>query len=150
MTTHTTISVPNHVSSKRLWWAALLAAIASAAGNIIVLLMGRYLFNVSFLMPTPGSPEQAPLGIGHVALFSSVPAFAAAGLLLVLGRYTARPLRVFWIVAGIVLLVSFIPDFLLPVDTGTMIGLIVMHVVSASVIVGLLTNAVAGKASPSN
>ena len=141
MTTHITVSAPTYASSKRVWWVALLAAIASAVGNIIVLLMGQYLFNVSFLMPTPGALEQAPLGLGHVALLSSVPAFAAAGLLLLLGRYTARPLRVFWIVAGIVLLVSFIPDFLLPVDTGTRIGLLVMHVVSAVVIVGVMTNA---------
>lgn len=145
MTTPTTVSMPTYVSSKPLLWAALLAALASVVGNIIVLLIGQYLFNVSFLMPAPGALEQQPLGIGHVALFSSVPALAAAGLLLILGRYTARPLRMFWIVASIVLLVSFIPDFLLPVDTGTMIGLLVMHVVSAVTIVGVLTNAGAGK-----
>jgi hypothetical protein len=121
------------------WWGILLAATLSAGANILALLVGRNLFGVSFLMPVFGSENVAPLGLLHVALVSAVPALFAAGLLSILRRFTQRPLRAFWIIAGIVLLVSFLPDLILPVDRGTRIGLMAMHVIAALAIVGVLT-----------
>jgi hypothetical protein len=125
---------------KHLWWITLLAAAVSVTGNLSVLMLGKSLFSISFMMPQGfGAAELVPLELSRVIILSVIPAFGAAGLFAILGKFLSRPLRVFWIISIVFLLVSFIPDLILPVDWGTKIGLMVMHVVSAGAIVGFLT-----------
>jgi hypothetical protein len=121
------------------WWSVVLAAMLSAGVNILALLAGRHLLGIPFMMPVPGSSSVEPLSVMHVALVSAAPALFAAGLLALLGRLTERPLRALLIISAVVLLASFVPDLIVPVDPATRIGLMVMHVFSALAIVGVLT-----------
>ncbi len=77
----------------------------------------------------------------RAALFTVIPAFAATGLFAWLARRRAAPDGRFLRIAGAVLLVSFIPDYLLPVPDRTILASSVaafLHVVAAGVIVAVL------------
>jgi hypothetical protein len=72
--------------------------------------------------------------------------FGALGAVLVfalIGRLSRRPVRLYRIIASVVLVVSFVPDFLLlsaPHASGIAVGaLIVMHIATYLITVGMLT-----------
>jgi hypothetical protein len=66
-------------------------------------------------------------------------AVGAAAIFAFIGRFTRRPIRIFWGVATVGLLLSFLPIALAGV-TGSSAGtLALMHVVAAVTNVGLLT-----------
>jgi hypothetical protein len=75
------------------------------------------------------------------ALFTAVPAFLATGLFAWLAARRPDPEGAFVGIAAVVLLVSFIPDYLLPVPDKTFLAstvAAVLHVVAAAVIVSVL------------
>ena len=77
----------------------------------------------------------------RAALFTIIPAFAATGLLAWLAARRADPVRTFVPIAAVVLLLSFIPDYLLPVPDKTFLASSVaafLHVVAAAAIVAVL------------
>jgi hypothetical protein len=121
----------------RLWWAGLLAAVVAAIGNIIVLLITDALFTVPASFP--------PFAIGPVTFFSVVGVVGATAVFALLGRFTQRPIRWFWIISVVVLLLSFIPNIVMLVANtlpGTtvagVVGLMITHVVAAAAAVGIL------------
>jgi hypothetical protein len=82
-------------------------------------------------------------------LFTLVPALVAVGLYVALLRFAENPARTFTIIAAVVFVVTLIPDFIyIPTVPGSSSAqtavLVLMHVVAASVIVGLLTAAQRG------
>jgi hypothetical protein len=128
------------IATRKLWWLALVAGAVAFIGNLVVFILAENLFGVSLMIPaTPGSDALAPLSLAPLAGASFVPAIAAAIVLALLGRFLARPIRVFQILAAVLLLVSFGAPLGLPVDGAAKVVLIVMHVVTAGAIVGLLT-----------
>jgi len=75
------------------------------------------------------------------ALFTIVPALGATAVLAWLASRRADPIGAFIRIAVVVLLLSFIPDFLLPVPHKTLLASSIaafMHVVAATVIVTVL------------
>lgn len=75
------------------------------------------------------------------AIFTLVPALGATALLAWLVERRVRPVQTFIIISGVVLLVSFIPDYILPVPHKTLLASSVaafLHVVAAVVTVWLL------------
>ncbi|MCL4301265.1 MAG: hypothetical protein KJ077_36370 [Anaerolineae bacterium] len=75
------------------------------------------------------------------AIFTLVPALGATALLAWLVERRARPVQTFIIISGVVLLVSFIPDYILPVPHKTLLASSVaafLHVVAGVVTVLLL------------
>ena len=91
-------------------------------------------------------PEFPPLqGAGPVVFFSVIGVLAALGVFAGIGGVSSRPVPVFRIVAGVVLVVSFIPDLWLLTESGAAsfpgatpagVGtLMLMHVVSAAAVV---------------
>jgi len=77
----------------------------------------------------------------RAALFTLIPAIAATALFARLARRPAEPERVFLRSAAVVLLLSFIPDYLLPVPDKTFLASSVaafLHIVAAAVIVAVL------------
>ena len=114
--------------------AGLLAAILSAAANALVLSVASAFFG-SIAVP-PGQP----LTLGPVVVASAVGAVGAAIALAVMSRLVRRPIRVFRIIAVVVLLLSFLPIVLQGVAGPSAGTLILMHVVSAAIVVGLLTS----------
>ncbi len=77
----------------------------------------------------------------RAALFTIIPVFAATGLLAWLAARRAAPVQAFVRIAAVVLLLSFIPDYLLPVPDKTLLASSVaafLHVVAAAAIVAVL------------
>jgi hypothetical protein len=75
------------------------------------------------------------------AIFTLVPAVVATALFAWLARHTARPVRAFIVISVVVLLISFIPDYTIPVPHKTILARSVaafLHVVAALVTVSLL------------
>lgn len=127
----------------KLWWVGLVAAGASALGNVVFFFISRGL-GVSYLMPLePGSTELATLPVMIVIVASLVPAVAATILYTILGKFLSRPILIFRIISAVALVLTFVmPIVNLPatVDGSTIFALEVMHVISAVAIVGVLTS----------
>lgn len=75
------------------------------------------------------------------AIFTIIPAFLATALFAWLAGRRSDPARAFIRISLIVLLVSFIPDYILPVPDKTLLASTItafLHVVAAAIIVGVL------------
>ncbi len=122
-----------------LWKVGLVASVASAAVNVALGLL---------TMPYLGVPETfMPITPVPVIFWSFVGAWGAVAVFAIIQRSASLPYRAFNIVAAIVLILSFIPDFLLTqVRTGPLAGatnaailvLMSMHVISAAIVIRLI------------
>lgn len=77
----------------------------------------------------------------RTAIFTAVPTAVATALFAWLAAHKPQPVQKFLIISAVVLLLSFIPDYLLPVPYKTMLASSVaafLHVVAAVVIVTVL------------
>jgi Family of unknown function (DUF6069) len=127
------IMTAERVPAGRLLRVGALAAIFSAIANALVLAVASSLFG-----PVVIPPDEA-VTLGQVTVASVAGAVGAAVIFAVICRFTRRPIRAFWGVAAIGLLLSFLPITLAGV-TGSSAGtLALMHVVAAANNVVLLT-----------
>jgi len=116
---------------------ALGTIIAAILANVVVYYLGSLVVAYD-----PGFVVLAnPSG---TVIFTVFPAIVAVLLYAALLRFAKRPARTFSIIAAIVLIVSIVPDFTyIPTVPGATNGqtaiLVLMHIVAATVIVGLLT-----------
>lgn len=128
------------ISFSRLLWVGPLAAVIAAVANLIVFVIAQNLLGITLMGPAgPGSTEMVPMPAIAVVIMSVIPAIGATTLLAVLGKFLARPTRVFWIISLIFLLLSFVTPLGLPVSVAVKVTLELMHVVAAVAIVGVLT-----------
>ncbi|MBX3060799.1 MAG: hypothetical protein KF770_30430 [Anaerolineae bacterium] len=77
----------------------------------------------------------------RAAVFTAIPAIAATALLAWLARRQADPVPAFLKISAVMLVISIIPDYLLPVEYKTFLASTVtafLHVVAAAVIVSVL------------
>jgi hypothetical protein len=112
--------------------------IAAVVANVIV-----YFIASAFVAYDPRFPPLA--SVGGAVIFTVVPAIVAVLLYAALLKFAANPVRVFTIIAVIVLIVSWIPDLTyIPsvpgASTAQTAVLMLMHLIAAVVIVGMLTN----------
>ena len=130
------------VATSKLLPAAAVGAGIAAVGNLMVFWVLPSLLGASPIQVQMGPPGPdaalADLNAVMVIVASVLPAFIAAGVLALLGRFTARPFTVFRVIGVVVLLMSFAPFTLMPMPTGTIITLAVMHIIAAVAIVGAL------------
>ena len=124
------------IDTRRLWPAALVAAAAAAVVNVVIRAIA--------VGPLDVSSDFPPLeSVANTIIASVVGAIAGAVVLALLARFTRRPLRTFWIVAGVFLLASLAGPFGQSSEPGgdaTAVGtLIAMHIVTAAIVVGVLT-----------
>jgi hypothetical protein len=130
--------VPNPVASApvpagRLLRVGVLAAVLSASANALVLAIASSLLGAVVI------PPDGTVTFGQVVGASVAGAVGAAAIFAVIGRFTRRPIRIFWGVAAVGLLLSFLP-IALAGATGSSAGtLALMHVAAAVTNVGLLT-----------
>ena len=127
--------------------AGPLAGIVGAVLNTVVFFIARAAgaVNDSIIIR-----DGRPLLLVAVIISSIVPAFVAALLLFVLGRFTKAAVTIFTIVSIVFLVVSMMGPFGTPgLPTGMRITLAVMHIVPAVVIVYFLRKA-AGDSSATN
>jgi hypothetical protein len=128
------------ISYTRLLWAALLAVLLAAVTNAQVYFAASGLGIVSRGVLLPSPMGLSPLTVGMVVTASVVGAIGAALVFAIIGLLARRPVRLFRIVAAVVLVLSLIPPTTIPsVPLVMRITLGVMHVVTWAVSVGLLT-----------
>jgi hypothetical protein len=121
------------IRAGRLFRIGVLAAVFSATANSVVLAVASSLFG-----PVVIPPDEAVTS-DQVMAASVAGAVGAAVIFAIIGRFTRCPVRVFWGIAAVGLLLSFLPISLAGV-TGSSAGtLAFMHVVAAATNVGLLT-----------
>jgi len=117
-------------------WAVVgaIAAIAAVVAVLIVQAIAIALWpEVALFKPLDSYPR--------TVLFTIIPTFIATGLFAWLAMRQATPERTFLRIAAIVLLLSFLPDYLLPVANRTLLASSVaafLHVIAAAVIVTIL------------
>jgi hypothetical protein len=116
--------------------AGLAAAALAVTGNTIMYGVSG-LLKVSFTMPTPDGAFSITLM--HVITETVVMVVGAVLVFALLRRLTTRAVPVFRVIAVVVLLVSFLFPMLLLAEPPLKITLLLMHLFSAAVIVGLLT-----------
>ena len=123
----------------RLWWASLLAGLGATVANVVVYTIESALGAIpqTVLLPPPMSQ---PITVVLVIINSFVPAIVAGVFLALLNRFARRPVRLFRIIAAVLLLLSFANPFTIPgAPPAMIIALDLMHVVAAAIIVGVLT-----------
>ena len=126
------ISGSERVFVGRLLRVGALAAFLSAGANAMV-----FTFATSLLGVVSIPPDEA-VTLGQVAGASVVGSIGAAVVFSVVCRFTRRPVRVFWGIAAVGLLLSFVP-IALSGATGSSAGtLAFMHAVAATIDAGLL------------
>ena len=127
------------VAVRKLWWVGPLTIISAALANLIVRAIAVAFFGV------PGTFQyfQAAYVIGSTIIYLLLALIA----FVLVSRFARRPIRFYRVLALVALLVSFlIPVMalggLLPIpgmNAHIFWTMIVMHIVSAVIVVGLLT-----------
>jgi uncharacterized protein DUF6069 len=121
------------IPAGRLLRVGVLAAVFSTIANALVLAVASSLFGPVVI------PPDETVTFGQVVAASVAGAVGAAVVFAAVGRFTWRPIRLFWGIAAVGLLLSFIP-IALAGATGSSAGtLALMHVLAAATNVGLLT-----------
>ena len=122
----------------RLWWASLLAGVGAAAINAVIYVIASAAGAIPATVLVPGL--NLPVTVVPVVLNSFVPAILAAIFLALLQRFARRPIRLFRIIAAVLLVLSFANPFTIPGAPIAMILVLdLMHIVAAAAIVGVLT-----------
>ena len=120
--------------------AVVLAVVANAVVYVIVTgPLGEPLLMCSDCSATP--PELSTMDMYEPILFSTVFGVAAVVVYAVISALSARPLRVFAVVATVVLVVSLALPTLIPpppMQWSTRLTLVAMHVVGYSMILGTI------------
>ena len=117
----------------RLLRVGALAAVFSAIANALMFAIATFFFG-AIVIPPVGT-----VTLGQVVGASVAGGVGAAAIFAFTGRLTRRPIRVFWGVAVIGLVLSFAPIALGGATGSSAVTLALMHVVAAVTNVGLLT-----------
>ena len=127
------------IPAGRLLRRGLLAAVLAAVANALVLVIASSLFGAVVV------PPDETLTLGPVVVASAIGAVGAAVVFGAIGRFSRRPIRVFRVIALVVLLLSLVPIPLQGIAGASAAALILMHVAAAAVVVGLLTAPARGR-----
>jgi Family of unknown function (DUF6069) len=139
-TTQRTVTRHEDLAVARLWRATPLAAMAAALANAIVYAIAEGVGALPNSVLVPTAAGERPLALGEVVFGSVMPIIGAGIVLAILARFTDRPLRAFWKIAAVVLLISLGTPLTLPDAPGDMVvALSVMHVMTAAVGLSVMT-----------
>ncbi len=92
------------ISYRKLLVAFLVAAVVAAAGSAVLFLIGSA---AGLITPDVILPTGAPMTVFEPIFSSVVGTVGATTALAIIARFTRRPIRIFRIVAAIVLVLSF-------------------------------------------
>ena len=124
------------VQLKRLWWVGPLTVLAAIIGVLIVRAIAMA------VLPAPYAP-----GLAMIAIPIILTLVLCTGAVLVyalVGRFSKKPVRTFFIISGIFLVISFLPDIavaFVPLPGGGWpysITLMIMHIVAGAITVLML------------
>ena len=125
------------IDYRRLLWVAPLTAAVAAVANLALYFIADAL---GAFPDTVHRPNGQALGSGPVIGVTIMGVVAAAIVFAVLGRFSARPIRLFRIIALVALVLSFAPAFGIAGAGAAYIGsLLLMHVIAALAAVGFFT-----------
>ncbi|PZG02440.1 DUF6069 family protein [Micromonospora deserti] len=131
-----TVSAAGRRRRQRARWVG-----AAVAANSLLYLVARAA-GTDFTLTEPDAMRSHPLILPEIAIFSLVFALLGWGTLALLERYI-RHARVVWsVLAGAVLLASFVPVFIEQATVDTRIMLCVLHVVVALALLPMLRHRV--------
>jgi len=135
-------SVP---SGKRLTWKRLLLlGLLAIIGSVLVNTLLRILALALLPIPAGFIQLQIPMLIVVFTVIGTLGAFIVFALI---NRFARNPLRLFRVVASVVLVLTFIPDLLLlsspTANLASVATLIVMHIATYLVCVGAFTSRLA-------
>ena len=128
-----------HVALRKLWWVGLLTIVSAIIANFIVRAIAVASFGVSGTFPY--------FQAATIIISTIIYLLLALLVFALVSRFARRPLRFYRVLAFVALLVSFlIPAMalsgLMPIpgmSTRIFWTMIAMHIVSAVIVVGLLT-----------
>ena len=132
----TTMNVPSNVRLDKNQWfrLGLVAAVASVIAVLIVQMVAIAIWpEIALFKPLDS--------LARTALFTLIPAIGATVVFAWLARRKTNPVPAFLMISVVVLLLSIIPDYLLPVEYKTFLASSVtafLHVVAAVVTVSTL------------
>ena len=135
---NSTTTPTERIALGRLWWASLLAGIGAVVANVVIYFIAAAAGAIPQSVLIPGMNQ--PVTVVPVIFNSFVPAILAAVLLALLNRFTRRPVRIFRIIAAVLLVLSFANPLTIPgAPLAMILALDLMHVVAAAIIAGVLT-----------
>ena len=131
-------SASERVSLRKLIWVGSLALAISIAANQIIRLIALNVFNAS--------PQFPPLGVGQINFFTVLGVVGATIVFAILAKFSSHPIAWYRRIAIGALFFSFIPDAgllgpnPLPGTSLHSVGaLVIMHIVTAAIVISLLT-----------
>ncbi len=141
----TTTNPTRHVDTSKIWKSGLLAIMVSVAANLVAY------FILTAILDLPSTTDFPPLSPGAIGLVTAI--FTAIGVLVfaVVARVSDYPVRLFWIIATIAVIVISIPNiiaamnpaaapFPFPGGTSTAyLTLIIFHVIAYLITTWILT-----------
>lgn len=135
----------SHVDLRRLIWVGPLTVVAATVGVLVVRLAG-----VAIVRPDPAFPH---LGWLPPTFFTVFLVIGAVLVFALVGRFSKRPYRVYFVISFVVLVLSFIPDAVEPIyalvpgaNWPSAILLMVLHVVAWGITMGMLFTLIKPKA----
>lgn len=145
MTTRTMVNQESKTAIKRNDWVKI--GLKTALFSIIAVLIVQ----AAALAIWPEVRVFKPLdSFPRSALFTLVPAIGATVVLAWMVKHLSQPVKKFIILSGILLLLSFIPDYALPLEGKTLLGSSVaafMHLVAGIVTVGTIVTSYRNRAA---
>lgn len=128
------------VAAGRIMRNSLIAGVAAAVANIVVLLAGNAVIDGSVrVTESPGSSTYTDLGAGQAAVATLISALLAGAVYAALARFApARARTIFLGVSAVALLLSFGGPLGLDIPGSQQAVLSAMHVVAAAIIVAVV------------
>ncbi len=128
------------VAAGRIWRGAVVGALISIIVSALILFITTATFKHDLIVPNGPDPTVTmPLTVGPIVVIIALAALGASLLLWLLGRFARRPFLIFWIMAGVLFLLSLVPVFTTPGPAETHVALLLMHLVTALSLTGALT-----------
>lgn len=138
MPTSTLTDRSERIASGRLLKVGALAIGASVVANLIIRIIFVNLLGIGSEFP--------PLGWGPPIIFTIMGVLGAVIVFAIVARFAKRPIRLFRIIALVVLVLSLLPDLGLlnanampGTSLGSVIALMLMHVAAGAITIWLLT-----------
>lgn len=129
------------LENRRLPLLALIGGVVGAVVNVAIALIAPALIGAAVQVAQPGTTVLQDLPLPAVIAASITPAFVAAAVLWLLGRFTKAPIQIFQIIAVVIALLSLFSPFSIPVGLGSQLALCAMHIVAALTITLALSKA---------
>ena len=126
------------IQLKKLWWVGPLTVLAAIIGVLIVRTIARA------ILPAPYAPGLAMIAIPII--LTLVLCTGAVIVFALVGRFAKKPVRTYFIISVVFLVISFLPDLMVPsmgaampgATWGYAITLMIMHVVAGFITVYML------------